>query len=201
MKGLLLKDIYIAGKNFRSFLMIIAGFLVLSVWSRENLFFVFYPMLLSSALPVSLLSYDEKFRWNVYCDALPCSRAQAVSEKYLICLGCIVLMALLSLITQLISISMGRSDLKELPVIMSALLAMGFICPGLMLPVLFKMGTEKGRLIYYGVVGFFCASGFIVASFDLTSLRLPVIVLPVASLLLFGLSWLLSIRFYKKRVL
>ena len=94
MKGLLLKDWYMMRKYCRIYLVICLGFLFLSLMDSENMFFVFYPCLLTGIVPVNLLAYDERSRWLQYSGTLPYTRAQIVSGKYLI--GLLIQAAVLS---------------------------------------------------------------------------------------------------------
>ena len=43
MKGLLLKDLYMAAKYCRAFLLIVVVFLAVSFFGDDNIFFVVYP--------------------------------------------------------------------------------------------------------------------------------------------------------------
>ena len=83
MKGLILKDLYMAKRYFRIYFVLMLVFCALS-FVYDNAFISAYPMVLMAMVPINLLAYDENFRWDRYCCALPCSRAQCVSAKYLI---------------------------------------------------------------------------------------------------------------------
>ena len=63
MRGLLLKDIYMAAKYCRAYLLLAVVFIPVSFASSENLFMIFYPCLLCGMIPVNLLGYDERSRW------------------------------------------------------------------------------------------------------------------------------------------
>ena len=69
MIGLLRKDLYMTAAYCRTFLLILAVFLCVGFVNEENSFFVIYPMIIGMMLPVSILSYDERFKWNLACDA------------------------------------------------------------------------------------------------------------------------------------
>ena len=83
MKGLLLKDWYMMKKYCRAYPMIAAVFIAASFFNNDDLFFVFYPCLISGMVPVNLLAYDEADKWEVYCGTLPCSRKDFVTAKYM----------------------------------------------------------------------------------------------------------------------
>ena len=69
----------------------------------------------------------------------------------------------------------------------------------LCLPLMFKYGTQKGRIAFFVVIGVFCASTVFLDVPELTGVSLPMVLLPLMSLAVFGVSWLLSVRFYQKR--
>ena len=52
----------------------------------DNLFLLFYPIMMAGVVPISLISYDEKSKWNVYAGVFPYSKEELVSVKYIIAL-------------------------------------------------------------------------------------------------------------------
>lgn len=94
MKGLLLKDIYMAVKYCRVYFLIAVVFAVAFVWS-DNFFLAVYPVFLVGALSVNLLSYDEKCKWSLYAGTFPYTRTQLVSVKYIVTLLALGLSVLL----------------------------------------------------------------------------------------------------------
>ena len=72
MQGLLRKELYMAAKYCRSYILIAAVFAVASFWS-DNMLILIYPVLMAGIVPVSLLSYDEKCRWDTMqgCSPIP----------------------------------------------------------------------------------------------------------------------------------
>ncbi len=91
--------------------------------------------------------------------------------------------------------SLGQSACTLIPV---ALLPVA-----LLLPFIYKFGIEKGRILYYivlggacGILGFFSVEGN-----NTTFPTFSVLAVMIASLLIYSVSWLLSILFYKKRQL
>ena len=89
MKGLLLKDFYLSWRYCRAFLVIVAVFLAVSFTGDDNIFFLIYPIMIASVIPMTLVSYDEHDKWTAYSGTLPYTRAQLVSTKYLVgmCFG------------------------------------------------------------------------------------------------------------------
>ena len=200
MKALLLKEFYVASKTCRSFLLVIVVFFALSFFGRNSQFFFLYPLTMVGMIPVTLLSYDERDGWDKYSLTLPCTRAQLVSAKYLIGLifgGVVFLLVELLL---LIGLSMGGNfDFLSMS---SALLLMGLLGPSILMPFVFKFGSEKGRIAYYFVLALlFAVIAFLIGMGFYEYLNgFSWLVIAAAVLLYLG-SWRLSIHFYEKREL
>ena len=144
MKGLLLKDIYMAVKYCRVYFLIAVVFAVAFVWS-DNFFLAVYPVFLVGALSVNLLSYDEKCKWSLYAGTFPYTRTQLVSVKYIVTLLALGLSVLLMGLGFAAHMFVADDfQLSELLTFFGLLLSMGLASPSLMLPVIFRFGVEKG---------------------------------------------------------
>ena len=209
MKGLLLKDAYMAAKYCRAYLLIVAVFLIAAPFSGDNLFLMMYPCILASMVPVNLLAYDAQSKWEQYAGTLPCSRAQLVSAKYLIGLfascGVLVLIALV----QGVRMAVGSIPVQALGSLMAMSLISSFVVPAITLPLIFRFGPEKGRILYMVVVGIACGISAVVSITQSPTLfsreistELPVLgLICLAAAVVYGASWCLSILFYKMREL
>ena len=193
MIGLLRKDLYMAWAYCKTFILILAVFITVGLSGEENSFFILYPMIIGMMLPVSLISYDERFKWHLACDAMPVSRAKVVSSKYILTLLTVLLVFVFTMLAQWFRLARTGSveRLWELP--------------GLM-PVIFRLGVEKGRLFYFVLVGAVCAAAVIFSSGQnpvnpAARIALPGWITILVSLAIFLLSWPLSIALYKKREL
>lgn len=202
MKGLFLKDIYVAKKNLRTFLVMILAFSLGSLAAKDSgNFFLCYGLVLMPGITMSLISYDERYHWDVYAGAMPLSREQMVTEKYLLHLGMVLVwLPVLLLLQHFQSVpAFGGSPLT----LLVAGLNLGLLLPGILLPIIFAVGTEKGRAGYYVVL----FGGMILAtvSEELTSLTgyVPEAVsgslLALLPAVVYVLSWRVAIRLYEKR--
>ena len=208
MKGLMLKEFYMAWKYCRLHLVITVLFLGMAMLpSAENLFLLVYPCALASFIPVTLQSYDTQSRWNVYFETLPTSRAQYVSAKYLI--GLILGEFLLALtgLSQLLAMKLnGEGSLDQLWSLLCALQFLAIAPPALCLPLIFKWGVEKGRILFLVMIGivFGGSAALALGVGDGGSFSLPGNLsgwLLLGAIVLYALSWLLSIRLYRTREL
>lgn len=210
MKGLLLKDTYMAAKYCRAYLLIVAVFLIAAPFSGDNLFLMMYPCILASMVPVNLLAYDAQSKWEQYAGTLPCSRAQLVSAKYLIGLlsSCGVLVV--TAIAQIIRLAMdGGVPIQQFGSLMAMAMITSCVVPAITLPLIFRFGPEKGRILYLVVVGMACGISAVVSISSSPALfsqerspELPVLGLAcLMAAAVYGVSWYLSILFYRKREL
>lgn len=207
MKGLLLKDFYMAMKYCRAYALIAVVFSLISVWGN-NSFLLAYPIMLASFIPVNLLSYDEKSRWSRYSGVFPYSRQQLVSVKYLIALIFLAFAVILVLTGQIAGMLANNAfDVNTVLTFVALLPAMGILAPSLMLPAIFKFGSEKGRIVFYVVIFAFCAAFGVLGAMEnenFTDLLISVQswLIPVitsAAVVLLAASWLISIRIYRKK--
>ena len=199
MKGLLLKDWYLTVKYLRMLILISLLFAAMSVFSPENGFFRIYPAVMFAMIPVSLYSYDDREKWTVYAQAFPVSRAQYVTEKYLF--GAICTGALVALLTVLYLVTGADGGAVTLS------LVLGLGSASLMLPILFRFGAEKGRLAYLIFIGVICG-GITALSLSASSKNVSAATMPtptlglcVGAIMLYILSWRLSVALYQKREL
>ena len=195
-------------KNCRMSLIIAVVFGLISLISPGNSFFLFYPCMISGMIPVTLLGYDERNRWNEYSGTLPYSRAELVTVKYLIGLICQGTMMLLILLGYAIKNSItGTFRTEEFLSIVWILITVSLLATAISLPFIFRLGIEKGRVAYYislGIVAALCVIGSSFVSGDLTGgVSVPYALSAACgvSLVLYALSWYCSVRFYQKREL
>lgn len=207
MKGLLLKDFYMAKKYCRFFLLLIVLFCVLPFTSsKENLFLVFYPNMLAAILPTTLLGYDERSKWDRYSAVFPYTSAQIVSSKYLFGLSMQLIVLLMTGISQFVNLSQnGLFHFDSYLSLMITTACVSLLAPTFIHPPIFKMGVEKGRMVFILVIGLFTVIAMLTADLfsgqDLPQISFgytPILV-AVISLALYALSWYLSIVFYSKR--
>lgn len=202
MKGLLRKDFIMIWKYCKSILSIVPLFLACSYVVRDNGFFVTYPAVLVGMLSVTLISYDERSKWNVYCQTFPLPRWKVVSGKYIIAVISLVIVTALTAAMQFVIFSQSAPfDRSGYLSIVNTTLTLALLSPSLMLPLVFKLGSEKARSAYMLVIVGLCGAifPFVGASLQILMDILTSPALPMLALAAFAGSWLLSIRFYNKR--
>ena len=191
MKGLMKKELLMLKRATRAFAFICVIFIAMSAISQDNAFFMLMPIMISGLLPSTLLSYDERCKWQEFSGALP---------KYLLGLGYMTAAFVLTLLVHLI---VRRYPMPMLLSLLGGIFGLSLFICSVSLPMMFKFGVEKGRLWYYAtlvLVGGASGASAGVAN-DLFNGDLPSFLwlFPIIGAVLFALSWLLSIRFYQKR--
>ena len=203
MKGLLRKDFYMLWSYSRMFLIFLIIFLAASLFQPESVFFSFYPGIVMGMLPITLIYYDESFKWHIYCQTMPLSRKTVVVEKYGMLLILTGAAALVSALVQAVGgfflHTLSPMEALERSVVT---LSLSLAATSLVMPLVFRLGPEKGRLTYIVSIALFCGIAGSLDGLGLTSLPefSPILLLILALGVTFG-SMVLSIRLYEKREL
>ena len=102
MKGLILKDLLILKNQMRSVLIIILGFILLSLWMENYFYIAFIIPFYIVMLVISTFSYDDLNNSNTYIVALPYSRKTIVKSRYILSVISIITSLLIGLVLSLI---------------------------------------------------------------------------------------------------
>lgn len=209
MKGLILKDLYMSAKYFKSFVFIVVVFLGVSFFGNNNLMFIAYPCLLTSIMPITLIAYDEHCKWDIFSQTLPYKKAQIVSSKYIVGLifstTAYILSVAVLMLKMFTSQNINSSEFIFYTIVM---LIISLFCPTLLFPFVFKFGTEKGRIVFFAICGALAALFAIFAknfyevssdSFLSDNALFPLLIALAVVIVLYIGSWILSIKLYAKK--
>ena len=206
MRGLLIKDFYMVLKYYRMVFLVIAVFSIAAVFSDNNVFFIVYPMIFAGISSLNLIAYDEKNKWDTYCISLPISRSTIVSSKYIGTFIFITAVWIVSAVSQMIKVFMTKGSWNEYFILIFMLLAVGLAAPVIVLPIIFKLGIERGRIVYYFASGaYFAAAAIVMSAGTAFKLRVPeqwIVYIGLAfAAAAYAVSWMVSIKIYNKREL
>ncbi len=147
MSGLIKNEFF----TMRRVILLYAGVLLvyqlLGVYGTQMAGVQIFSVFFCTMLVISSFSYGEKSGWNVYVNVLPVSRGQIVLCKYLFALICMAVAAAFGLLVQ--CILNGRNGIpvfQDAWVTGAAVITAGLFL-SVVLPVLFKVGAEKSRVI------------------------------------------------------
>ena len=201
MKGLLFKDLYTI-KMQSTFLLLIVFLGAFLTYSNGNAGFLI--VILGITIPVNAIAFDERANWDKYALTMPISRKDLTISKYVLALVVLVLGTLLS---SGFMFFIHKGDPAANLAMIGGSFLFGMLLISLLLPLCFKLGTEKARLfliiIVFGVVGIgtFILSNDRLASFSPAEASLSTVVgvIAAAIILIFIASMLLSLRIMEKK--
>lgn len=201
MKGLLLKDWYLTVRYGKMQLIFAVVYGVIGAVLPEANAFVALPVMLIALLPNTIYAYDEREKWTTYVRALPVTDAQYVTGKYLYGAICLAVYFALLTVANLAFRTEGFAGQFMM------FFVGGLLMPSIMMPFMFRFGTEKGRLAYLIVFGSGMAAALALANSTFFSdvfaaverFGVPWWSLYPIAIALYVLSWRLSIVLYRSR--
>ncbi len=206
MKGVLIKDLYIAKSNILVTVvsLIVLGF-GLSFLLETSALLVLAPVASTTAVFISITS-DAASKWNKNVIIMPVSRSQIIGEKYVF----YVLLAILGMIVALIPCAVLTFfgvdiTLHSLCLYGSIGISATLLAGGISLPCAYLFDPEKSQVVF--MMSFMASTGIIVALVLLINLFMPVkenILLAfntvlVVSVILFFVSYRIAVKVYEKR--
>ena len=204
MEGLILKDLLNLRSTFKMLGAMIVFFAV--AFLREGNSFVFGIIILMFAMMVvTTISYDDLAKWDAYALTMPVTRAEMVLSKYLVMALLNTLGAVLSLIVGVAgSIIMRKSFDLEILTIIGLIYLIAFIFGSVIIPLIYKFGTEKARLMLFLCALLPTALILLVEQLDvpLPTTGNPwiyLILLVACSVIGVILSYLISLKIYTKK--
>lgn len=214
MKGLLVKDFELLKMQKKFFITLLVVGALLN-FSTSKTFAVGYFTFVCATFVTSTLSYDEFDNGLVFLLTLPISRKNYVVAKYVF--GAIVIFcAWLAgvAVTVICSFIRETGITAQDTLSMVIMLPIGFVVDAAMLPFIIKFGQEKGRYVSIGVLGAVFAASLGIAYLSkhtniaekLSNIQEVGAITIVAAvvmigLALYGLSCLISIKIFNKKVL
>lgn len=206
MKGVLIKDLYIAKSNILVTVvsLIVLGF-GLSFLLETSALLVLAPVASTTAVFISITS-DAASKWNKNVITMPVSRSQIIGEKYVF----YILLAILGMAVALIPcivLAFFCMDITydSLCLYGSIGISATLLAGGISLPCAYLFDPEKSQIVF--MMSFMASTGMIVGLVLLTNLFIPVkenvllafyIVLAFSAIWFF-LSYRIAIKVYQKR--
>ncbi|EGT3862401.1 ABC-2 transporter permease, partial [Clostridioides difficile] len=207
MKGLILKDLLNLKGNIKFILLFIIMFGFMSSLGDGNVNnFIGVIIVLCTTMIVSTFSYDDLNKWDSYVLTMPINRNDIVLSKYLTMLIFSFIGVLVSLI---VSVTIGYFKntliLNETLLINALILSISVCFGSLILPLIYKFGTERARLLM--ILCFLVPTlALLVFKSILENISSPISIeiilntlvysLPFVAILLFVISYFISSKIY-----
>lgn len=212
MKGLLIKDLYMFWKYCKLYAAASVGLMVIALCSSDST--IVMPLMLTflfmSMIPITLYSYDEREKGTVFTATFPVSRAKYVSEKYI--LGLMFNVLSLLIITTVLYFKMDNK--YNFLVTAAMMFGFSFLVPSVLMPFMIKLGVYRGHILGAIFLGFMYAlimstTIAVLETIDETQgivfngvdVKMIFYIVDIFVLVIYVLSWLLSIYLYQRKEL
>lgn len=154
MTSLLLKDFYILFNNAKAFIFMILIFAFAFIPSSGFLAYIVASGIMSSMMVVTTFSYDERSKWHQYALVMPYERREIVLSKFCLLSICsltgIALASIIGLALQPVLALFSIQIIFEVEEFLSTMLlgfSLALIYGSFSIPLIFKLGAEKARLL------------------------------------------------------
>lgn len=209
MTGLLMKDLLSLKRTLLGMLglMAIYGVVFSALMGDASSFLSSMLTVIFITVTVSSFSYDALVRWDRYALSLPVSRRDLVASKYLLA---VVLAAVGAIAAFAMGVIMGLFHhdlvLEELGLSTVISVGGGLLIVAILLPLIFKFGVEKSRLMLIGVVLIPLGLVYLLKWLqiplpDFSILMTQAWLAPLAGLLFLGLSYFISVAIFQRKEL
>lgn len=204
MKGLFLKDLYMIKKQLYFVYIVYFFFIVLFAFSKTNMFLLIFPVLFLTSSLINLLYYDDLYKWNILECTLPVSRKTIVKEKYIL----VALVLFFSSIIPCIVYYIRNKNFIDTLNLFYIHLLLSFIIPTVTLPIYYKLGYGKSRILsmiiaaFVGGISVLFLNTFLLnkmQEFKPNLSNIFYIMFPIIIVSLIFISYLISVKVYEKR--
>jgi len=206
MKGVLLKDLYIAKSNILvTFISLIVLGFGLSFLLETSALLILAPVASTTAVFISITS-DAASKWNKNVITMPVSRGQIIGEKFVFYLLLAGLGLIAALLLCIIPALFGKAiTFHSLCLYGSIGISATLLSGGISLPCAYLFDPEKSQIVF--MMSFMASTGIITGIVLLTNLFIPVkehvllafqIVLAVSAVWFF-IAYRAAVKIYQKR--
>lgn len=154
MTGLLMKDFYTTVKQLRYFLLFVVLFSFIPNFAAGSFALVYAAM-----LPITAIAYDERAKWDRLAAAMPYTPFQLVFSKYLLgyllTAGALALALIARTTAQLVTRATPEPESLFTYLMLAAA---ALLMQAINLPLMIKLGVEKGRLLFMLLIAAFLAA-------------------------------------------
>lgn len=153
MKSLILKDLYNISHNAKSMLFMLIVFACIFIPASNTEGYIFACAILCSMMVVTTFAFDDNSKWNRYAMIMPVSKKDLVAAKFVILTLFCGVGSLFGLTVSAVSglvrkeIAFCPADIGGLLFLALAACAAALVFGSLSIPLVFRFGAEKGRML------------------------------------------------------
>ncbi|MGN1033480.1 MAG: ABC-2 transporter permease [Intestinibacter sp.] len=214
MKGLLIKDILNLKNYMKQLILIFILFTAYGIFMKNGTFVGAMVTMMLSMQVITTMSYDEYAKWDKYALTMNITRKDVVLSKYVFFIMCIVVGILVGVIGSLAinsfaGVPLSIEEILDISIIIPAIFSILFC---IVIPIVFKNGAEKARIVMMAIFFIPAILIFLVAKIaqnsnipmpDENTLDMLIKIAPVALVVLAVVACFISYRislkiYYKK---
>lgn len=154
MTGLIIKDLLNLKKYLKTLVLLIVFYAVIFIPQGEINFVSSFILILSVAPTITALAYDDMVNWDKYALTMPINKKDIVMSKYILMIMFILLGAIASFFICFITkvFNIGPVNMSEIAFSTLLVTCIGIIYDDIILPLVYKFGTEKARIVILAVI-------------------------------------------------
>lgn len=209
MRGLILKDILNMKSYVKILVLVFAAQAFIFIPKGDVSFLSGFIILLCTMMVITTISYDHLAKWDKYALTMPITRKEIVLSKYVIFIVFSISGAIIGNIFTLV----GGYFIKSINVVEAmigsvSILAVDLILGSIILPLLYKFGPEKARLLIILVTliptGLIMLGSQLFKNLGLSAPSVDVIknlifAIPVLAIICVIISYFVSLKIYSKK--
>ena len=210
MKGLLAKDIALMKQRGKILLFLLIWGIIMTVVMENSSFVVGWIVMIAVITSLSTISYDEYDNCMPFLMSLPVNRRIYAEEKYVFSTICGVAFWAVSLIIVAATNGISGKAAMHAEDFLGMVLFLAVVIQAFCIPPQLKWGPEKGRMAMLIIFGVVFVASILLSKFGdslhkaadkLETLPMPGVVIGavVASLIILGISVMISIRIMNQR--
>lgn len=179
MKSLIVKDLYNIGHNLKSMFFILLVFAFIFIPSSGPESYIFVSGILCSMMLVTTFTFDDTAHWTSYAMVTPITKKDLVISKFIVLLIFCTIGVLVGFIISLFGgiitqkISLNIDAIIQLFCISLIGLIISDIFGSMSIPLVFKFGAERGRMLL--LISFVAPVGICFLIYQImTALSIPI---------------------------
>lgn len=141
MKGMILKDLLVLKTSLRTVVAFILLFGIIGI-STDSGYMITFAGVYASILPMTSMAYDERSGFNRFANVLPINKNAIVYSKYIVGL----MLAFCAMVISIV-IMMFAKGTDGIGLVITSCVVVPIIIQSFLMPIMFKFGVEKSRLI------------------------------------------------------
>ena len=162
MKGLFIKDLLII-KGRKQIFLVVGLLVVVYAMMGMGAFAMQFMSLMGTTIAISTASFDSMDNGSAFLFALPFTRRQYVTEKYLFSVGGGVVGMLIGTIIVIISQLTGAAAAESVLPYVGAGIIVNVVMVSVMLPLDIKFGSERSRTAMFAFVAAILIIAYLIA--------------------------------------